>query len=101
ADAIPSPQEWLDKAEELVDSVVPRLTGTSPPSSPAPLTPLVPAPLARDDIGPDAPARVVAAFYGALAAGDGEAAAAVITPAKRDVGRFSKERMTRFYGSFS
>lgn len=102
ADSIPSPQEWLDKAEELVDSVVPRLTGTSPSTStPAPLTPLVPAPLARDDIGPDAPARVVAAFYGALAAGDGEAAAAVITPAKRDVGRFSKERMTRFYGSFS
>jgi hypothetical protein len=103
-DPIPSPQEWLDKAEELVDSVVPRLTGTLPsssPSTPAPLTPLVPAPLARNDIGPDAPARVVAAFYGALAAGDGEAAAAVVTPAKRDVGRFSKERMTRFYGSFS
>ncbi|HUD33051.1 MAG TPA: hypothetical protein VMR43_08555, partial [Variovorax sp.] len=55
ADAIPSPQEWLDKAEELVDSVVPRLSGTSTPA-PAPLTPLVPAPLARDDIGPDAPA---------------------------------------------
>lgn len=104
ADSIPSPQEWLDKAEELVDSVVPGLTGTSPPSyrsTAVPLTPLVPGPLARNDIGPDAPARVVAAFYGALAAGDGEAAAAIVTPAKRDVGRFSGARMTQFYGSFS
>lgn len=102
--SIPSPQEWLDKAEELIDSVMPHLTEASPSSSgstPAPLTPLVPAPLARNDTGPDAPARVVAAFYGALAAGDGEAAAAVITPAKRDIGRFSGARMTRFYGSFS
>jgi hypothetical protein len=96
-EAPPSPQEWLDKAEELIDSVTSRSTGTPP----APLTPLEPSPLARNDIGPDAPSRVVAAFYGALAAGDGKTAAAIITPAKRDIGSFSEARMTRFYGSFS
>lgn len=98
-EAPPSPQEWLGKAEELVDSVVARSIGT--PTAAAPLTALVPSPMARNDIGPDAPSRVVAAFYGALAAGDGKTAAAIITPAKRDVGTFSEARMTQFYGSFS
>lgn len=99
SEAKPAPWEWLDKAEELVDGVTNRST-TPAPSAP-PLTPLVPAPMARDDLGPDTPTRVVAAFYGALAAGDGQAAAAVITPAKRDIGRFSGARMTQFYGSFN
>ena len=96
AEAPPSPREWLDTAEELVERVAPRTAAVAPA-----LTPLVPAPLARNDIGPDAPARVGAAFSGALAAGDGKAAAAVVTPAKRDVGRFSEAGMTQFYGSFS
>lgn len=42
----------------------------------------------------------VARFYRALSSGDGRSAAAVVTPAKRGVGPYNEDGMTRFYRSF-
>ncbi|VTU26554.1 hypothetical protein H4CHR_01818 [Variovorax sp. PBS-H4] len=47
----------------------------------------------------DVSLQTVAKFYRALSAGDGHAAAALVTPAKRGVGAFDEASMSRFYGS--
>ncbi|MGK6311175.1 hypothetical protein [Variovorax sp. DT-64] len=47
----------------------------------------------------DVPLETVAQFYRALSVGDGHAAAALVTPAKRGVGAFDPVNMSRFYGS--
>jgi hypothetical protein len=81
----------------------------------SPAEPLVPAtamqaPSRRDAIGipiaaepakraSDVPLETVAKFYRALSVGDGHAAAALVTPAKRGVGAFDPASMSRFYGS--
>ncbi|MEJ8847940.1 hypothetical protein [Variovorax rhizosphaerae] len=86
---------------------------TSPPTpsiatspTPAPANASAPSPQgatpsalpARAPTG-EAAARTVEKFYIALSVGDGSAAAALITPAKRGVGPFSEAGMTRFYRS--
>lgn len=43
----------------------------------------------------------VQAFYTALAAGDGDAAARLVIPEKRQSGTFSARAMTRFYGKLA
>lgn len=71
----------------------------------APTEPM-PAPTAR--AAPDLPAaqspadasvEAVAKFYRALSRADGEAAAAIVVPAKRGVGPFHEANMSRFYRS--
>ena len=47
----------------------------------------------------DVPLETVEKFYRALSVGDGHAAAALVTPAKRGVGAFDAANMSRFYGS--
>lgn len=47
----------------------------------------------------DVPLETVVQFYRALSVGDGHAAAALVTPAKRGVGAFDPVSMSRFYGS--
>jgi hypothetical protein len=49
---------------------------------------------------PEAPAQAVAKFYRALSMGDGQAAAAIVIPAKRGVGPFDAANMSKFYRSF-
>jgi hypothetical protein len=56
-----------------------------------------PAPLPTT---PEAPAQAVAKFYRALSVGDGQAAAAIVIPAKRGVGPFDAANMSKFYRSF-
>lgn len=46
------------------------------------------------------PADAVEKFYRALSLGDGEAAADLVTPAKRGVGPFKASNMSAFYRSF-
>jgi hypothetical protein len=48
--------------------------------------------------GGEGAVQVVTNFYRALAAGDGEAAAAIIVPSKRGRGPFNGAEMSRFYG---
>ncbi|MEJ8853396.1 hypothetical protein WKW79_02380 [Variovorax robiniae] len=47
----------------------------------------------------DASTRTVEKFYIALSIGDGSAAAALVTPAKRGIGPFSEAGMSKFYRS--
>ena len=47
----------------------------------------------------DASVEAVAKFYRALSLADGEAAAAIVVPAKRGVGPFHEASMSRFYRS--
>lgn len=47
----------------------------------------------------DVPLETVEKFYRALSVGDGHAAAALVTPAKRGAGAFDAASMSRFYGS--
>jgi hypothetical protein len=71
------------------------------PAAPAkPAVPAAPAVLAEPaKRASDVPLETVARFYRALSAGDGHAAAALVTPAKRGVGAFDPVKMSRFYGS--
>jgi len=77
------------------------------PAPPAPAGPVASA--AAPPVAPAAPpaaaltgaAATVQAFYQALAAGDGEAAARWVIPEKRRSGPFSARAMTRFYGSLA
>lgn len=61
-------------------------------------TPASPAPAAIRLTGA---AATVQAFYQALGAGDGEAAARFVVPEKRRSGPFSAREMTAFYGSLA
>jgi len=51
-----------------------------------------------DSTGDDTGEATVRAFYGALRAGDGEAASARIVPEKQASGAFSPDAIARFYG---
>src|SRR5690606_8379285 len=47
----------------------------------------------------DSPVDVVARFYQALSKGDGEMAAALVTPAKRGIGPFNELNISSFFRS--
>ncbi len=86
------------------------VTVVHPPAEPLVPAAAMQAPPRRDVIGitvaaepakraSDVPLETVEKFYRALSAGDGHAAAALVTPAKRGVGAFNAANMSRFYGS--
>ncbi|MET0544431.1 MAG: hypothetical protein ABWZ88_22035 [Variovorax sp.] len=68
-------------------------------SAPPPLQRVAPAALPASVPASEASARTVEKFYIALSIGDGSAAAALVTPAKRGTGPFSEAGMSRFYRS--
>jgi len=88
------PAEAVAPPERLVAAAL----GTAPPSATPPAPRVEPATAAGEAVG--TPVTLVASFYRALSAGDGDAAAALITPAKRGVGPFNPSTMSRFYRSF-
>ena len=86
------------------------VTVVHPPAEPVVSATAMQAPPRRDAVGitvaaepakraSDVPLETVAKFYRALSIGDGHAAAALVTPAKRGVGAFDPVSMSRFYGS--
>jgi hypothetical protein len=74
----------------------PASAGPAPSAAAAPFAPAAPPAAALAGA-----AATVQAFYQALAAGDGEAAARWVIPEKRRSGPFSARAMTRFYGSLA
>ncbi|MBT2305242.1 hypothetical protein J7E70_33095 [Variovorax paradoxus] len=76
-------------------SMSPAPRAASMPEPAAPAAPELPAAQAPADASVEA----VAKFYRALSLADGEAAAAIVVPAKRGVGPFHEANMSRFYRS--
>ncbi|RST56220.1 hypothetical protein EJI01_05555 [Variovorax sp. MHTC-1] len=111
---------WYVYVTRKAAAPVPAVTAAMPapapvpaPMSPAPRAAPIPAP-AEPMPAPTAPAasdlpaalspadasvEAVAKFYRALSLADGEAAAAIVVPAKRGIGPFHEANMSRFYRS--
>ena len=87
----------VGKAKPVPAAPPPTPVPRSPPAQPASKPPTPPSAPAADEGGE----ATVRAFYGALGAGNGAAAAARIVPEKRASRAFSPGAMNRFYGGLA
>jgi hypothetical protein len=97
---MPAREEYMPAREEYMparEEPMPERAAPMPERA-APTAPAAPDPPAAQSPA-DASVEAVAKFYRALSLADGEAAAAIVVPAKRGVGPFHEASMSRFYRS--